>query len=97
MAEPDNVYVGRRGRVFIDGQIFCYEQSPFHNPFKVVDGVCSVNDSLCLFEEYLGHNPKIVDRFLVELRGKSLGCFCLPDAPCHAKVLARYVNSVNEC
>ena len=33
---PNNVYVGRRGRIFIDKEIFHYKESPFANPFKVV-------------------------------------------------------------
>lgn len=34
-ADPDNVYVGRRGVVFIDGGHFPPEDSPWANPFRV--------------------------------------------------------------
>ena len=35
MSDPQNVYVGRRGRIFIDGDIFHYRESKWANPYTV--------------------------------------------------------------
>lgn len=35
MEDDDNVYIGRRGVVFIDGRRFPDCDSPFANPFKI--------------------------------------------------------------
>lgn len=35
MNDPNNVYIERRGIVFIDGKRFPEQDSPYANPFKV--------------------------------------------------------------
>lgn len=82
MNGEDNVYVGRKGRIWITGsdgvkQRFEYEGSKYCNPH------C---DTLT---DYITHIYKSrLDYTIDELRGKSLGCFCDPLEDCHAKVLA---------
>ena len=93
----NNIYVGRRGRIFITDKdktkrIFHYKESEFANPFKVSD---EMPVEICLekYKIYL-ETSGLINK-IEELRGKTLGCFCKVNAPCHAKVLAEILN--NKC
>jgi|TARA_B100001094_G_scaffold330581_1_gene396118 hypothetical protein len=96
MKDPNNIYVGRHGRIFIDKVIFHYPGSKWQNPFKLKD--YSLKDSLSLYTLYLLNTGLIYD--LHELKGKNLGCFCdhqkdKNDVPiCHAQVL---VDLIEKC
>lgn len=98
MEDPNNVYVGRRGRIFIgsgeDKRIFHYPGSRFENPFVVgtKEGQYSLEESLELYERYFN---KSLSGYVEELRGKNLGCFCVQSQRCHAQILAQYLNSKN--
>ena len=90
MENPENVYVGRRGRIFItqkDGskKVFHYPESKWANPYKVGKEYYSLKDSLDLYRKYL--IDKGLDKDIQELKGKTLGCFCDQKNDCHAKVL----------
>lgn len=78
MADDKNVYIGRKGIVFIDNQRFPKEASRWANPFKGEGAIEKFRDYLTFTEEELN-----------ELRGKRLGCWCKekPDIPCHGDVL----------
>jgi hypothetical protein len=84
---PDNVYVGRKGVVFINGVRFPEKDSIWANPFKVKDA--SRADVIAQYREYitarLEDSPELWEE-LEALRGKRLGCWCKPLA-CHADVL----------
>jgi hypothetical protein len=96
MQDPNNIYVGRHGRIFINKIIFHYPASKWQNPFKLKD--YSVNDALSLYTLHILNSDLIYD--LEELRGKNLGCFCdhqkdkygVPT--CHAQVL---VDLLEKC
>ena len=94
MADPNNVYVGRAGRVFIgtknDMKVFHYKGSKFANPYKV--GEYTLQESLELYDKYLTSSGLINQ--IEELRGKNLGCFCDQSRECHAKILANYLNYI---
>lgn len=94
MSNPNNVYVGRRGRIFIgsgnDKKIFNYPGSKFANPYKVGKEGYTLDESLELYEEYLKNSGLINE--IEELRGKNLGCFCDQNGKCHAKVLVKYLQ-----
>lgn len=98
MEDPNNVYVGRAGRIFIgkneDKKIFHYPGSRFKNPFVVgtKEGQYSLEESLELYESYF---YKCLVKHVEELRGKNLGCFCDQKYDCHAKILANYLNHKN--
>lgn len=88
LGDPNNVYVGRRGRIFIDKVIFHYPGSAYANPFPLSNH--TLEESLELYKTHLeesGLDPS-------KLRGKVLGCFCaqerFPDGSpkCHAQILA---------
>ena len=94
---PGNVYVGRRGRLFIteDGEkrVFHYPESRWKNPYPVEKGM-SLEDSLKKYRLYLEENDKL--QYLDELRGKTLGCFCKQvngKIQCHAQILQELINS----
>jgi len=100
MNQPNNLYVGRPGRVFIteaDGnkRVFSYPGSKWANPYKVgseQEGKYSLDRSLELYREYV-LNSELKNQ-LDELEGMTLGCFCIQDKKekgkcgCHAQVLA---------
>jgi len=86
---PNNLYVGRRGRIFIDGVIFHYPDSKWGNPFLLKD--YSLKDSLELYKKHVLESD--LKNRLIELKGKTLGCFCDQSGGCHAKVLVELYRS----
>jgi hypothetical protein len=97
MDDPDNVYVGRPGRVFIgsgdDKKIFHYPGSKFANPFSLKKGYNLVT-SLEKYRKHLTEKGLDDPDALKELKGKTLGCFCDQSEhnPCHAKILRDLVR-----
>jgi hypothetical protein len=91
--DPNNVYVGRHGRIFIhtgnEKKIYHYN-SKWGNPYKVQK--YSLTDALKLYEEYLVSSPLINN--IRELKHKNLGCFCDQNSQCHAKILAKLANNL---
>lgn len=85
-AFADVVYVGRamhRGGWHLPA-------SPFASPFRPgVDGTRS--EVLEKYRTWLLDQPSLLAR-LPELRGKRLGCWCVP-LPCHAQVLAELADA----
>ncbi len=93
MNDSDNVYVGRGGVVFIDGERFPKENSPFCNPYKIgKDG--SRDEVLVKYKEYIKTkltSPDFANK-LKGLKGKNLGCWCFPE-PCHANILLELLKN----
>lgn len=86
LENPDNLYVGRNGRIFIDEEVFHYPASKWGNPFKVTGkDSYSLEESLRLYREHVLGSELVND--LEELKGKTLGCWCDQSGDCHAKVL----------
>eukprot|EP00420_Gonyaulax_spinifera_P034672 CAMPEP_0197877782 /NCGR_PEP_ID=MMETSP1439-20131203/6373_1 /TAXON_ID=66791 /ORGANISM="Gonyaulax spinifera, Strain CCMP409" /LENGTH=198 /DNA_ID=CAMNT_0043497153 /DNA_START=59 /DNA_END=655 /DNA_ORIENTATION=- len=99
-----NLYVGRRGRIFIHTvgeekpRIFHYASSKWQNPFTV--GKDGTREEVCakfrtaLLDSTLTDpaDGKPLKEKLAELRGLRLGCWCKPEA-CHADVLAEVCNA----
>ena len=48
-------------------------------------------DAVKFFEEYLINNDELMNS-LHELKYKVLGCVCSKNAPCHGKILKKYVD-----
>ena len=91
MKDPNHLYVGRRGRVFVDKVPFYYEGSIWGNPFKKGD----IKDILQKYKDHV-IGSELKDK-LRELEGKALGCFCNENSECHAKILAElYKTYVKE-
>lgn len=96
--DPNNVYVGRAGVVFVpteDGSKERYPpvSSPFCNPFKM-DNEKSREEVIEKFrnhlEKQLLKNPELI-RELVKLKGKNLGCWCHPERY-HAEVVLELIE-----
>ena len=86
-ADPKNVYIGRAGVVFIEGKRYPSAPSPLANPFKIGrDG--TREDVLEKFEAFTRRRLEVSPQLLRELEGKTLGCWCKPDA-CHGDILVK--------
>ncbi len=85
--DKDNLYVGRAGVVFIDGERYPKAGSPFANPYKIgVDGDRA--EVLRKYRAYICANPDLLAGIRAAAQGKKyLGCWCKPEA-CHADILA---------
>ena len=101
MNTPGNIYVGRRGRIFIhdketgEKKYFGYPESKYANPFNLKE--MSLDESLTKYKEYL-INSEIIES-VYELKGLKLGCFCerhmdsYGNPLCHAQVLVNIIKS----
>lgn len=93
MEDPQNVYVGRKGVVLLPDPVtgkksrYPLKDSLWANPFKVKNE-SERAESISKYKEYI--KKKIIDEGLQDelekLRGKTLGCWCMP-LPCHSEVL----------
>lgn len=99
MEDPNNVYVGRGRIVFLPNEEgvkerFPKEDSLFCNPFVIgKDG--DRDEVLEKYRIYLENKLKnkiFMKRFL-ELKGKTLGCWCHPEK-CHANVILEYLEKL---
>lgn len=77
--EPYDVYIGRPG--------------PWGNPFTIPDHGDRAT-VIAKYRAFLMCNPMLLGR-LEELRGKTLGCYCKPDA-CHGDVLVELLEEVEQ-
>ena len=103
LSDPDNVYTGRRGRIFItdpatgNKRYFAYAGSKWQNPYSLKD--YPLEKSLQLYIVHLFTSGLILE--IDDLRGKNLGCFCLNQhsdsgtPTCHAQILVDLVNRCN--
>ena len=90
-ADPDNIYIGRKGVVFIDGERYPKQDSFWANPYKVGrDG--DTDEVMTKFMRHLASNDCYLAR-IRELKDKNLGCWCHPK-PCHGHVLRTLLNMV---
>lgn len=92
--DPNNVYVGRRGIVFIDKKRFPPEDSEWCNPYKITNDL-SREECLLKYKKYL--HTKLKDEDTLErfklLKGKNLGCWCAPEQ-CHANIIKIYLSNI---
>lgn len=91
--DENNVYIGRKHIVFIDGKRFPDEQSIWANPFKIKkDG--NRKNIMVQYERYIREKidkGEITKHQLMELKNKTLGCWCKPEE-CHGDILKKIVN-----
>lgn len=82
--EPYDVYIGR--------------PSKWGNPYSHKEGtlaefkVANRAEALEKYEKYLLENETLFNS-LIELKGKTLGCWCKPNK-CHGDILAKWSNSI---
>lgn len=77
-ADPNNVYIGRAGIVFVTSETggrirYPPVASRWCNPFKAKDH--GLAKCLALYEDYIRQVPFLEE--IEELRGKNLGCWCV--------------------
>lgn len=85
------VYVGRPtkyGNPLIVGLIY---GATWGEPEPITD-----SNIIQVFERYCKEELAINKRWLEPLRGKDLACWCPLSSPCHADVLLRLANSLEE-
>jgi hypothetical protein len=86
--DDNNVYIGRGGILFIDGERYPKVNSPFANPFKLgIDGTRDevIQKYKAYITDKLEKSPALYSELLT-MKGKNLGCWCNPE-PCHGNVL----------
>lgn len=92
MEDKNNIYIGRKHVVFIDGKRYPDEQSIWANPFKI--GTGNRADMIKRYEKYIREKietGEITKDQLMGLKNKTLGCWCKPEA-CHGDVLKKIVG-----
>lgn len=97
--DPINVYIGRRGVVFVgkreNKKRFPQRDSLFANPFKVgKDG--TREEVIQKYREYIYqqlNKGKITKEDIKSLKGKKLGCWCYPEE-CHGNVLVEILENL---
>jgi hypothetical protein len=101
MKDPNNLYIGRGGRIFIgsgpDKYAYGYPSSKWSNPFKISesqgrDAVVKKYRDALFSEELKDENGVPLIRQVAELKGKNIGCWCAPEG-CHGDTLAELANS----
>lgn len=97
--DPKNVYIGRAGIVFIDGERYPKKASPFANPFKVgKDG--TIDEVLSKYRSYIMDKIKRGEVSLKDIERKTMGCWCKikGDEPCHGDILLSLLSPMaNKC
>ncbi len=89
MNDENNIYIGRKGVVFIDKKRFPEKSSIFANPFKIgKDG--SREEVLVKYRHYITNNETLINE-LLSLQGKNLGCWCCPEM-CHGNILLELID-----
>ncbi len=86
----DNVYIGRRGRIFINKEIYVYQGSIWSNPYRTK--FYGLEKCLEMYEEYIKCLIKESKCDINMLKDKNLGCFCNEDEKCHADILIKILN-----
>ena len=97
--KDDNVYIGRKGVVFIDGVRFPLYDSMWANPYKITtEPEQSRELVLKLYSTYiekkLESDTNLVDE-LLKLKGKKLGCWCKPEC-CHGDILIKMIKKYDK-
>lgn len=96
MSDDNNIYIGRRGIVFIPDETGSKKRYPptdsyWANPFRISKNMNRDQ----IVTQYREHIVSKLDRDgwdkLNELIGKNLGCWCKPEA-CHGDVLIDLVS-----
>ena len=94
MENPNNVYIGRKEVVFINGKRFHEEDSIWFNPFrqtKLNNKKFIVNEYRKYIVEYIKNNN--LEGELLKLKNKNLGYWSKPEES-HGKVLIELINNL---
>jgi len=92
----NNIYIGRKGIVFINGTRYPNKDSIWANPYKI-NKESNRNYVLEKYENYITEklkNPEMVKE-LMKLKGKNLGCWCNPEN-CHGDILVKLIKKYDK-
>lgn len=100
--DPNNVYIGRKGVVFIKNEEtgkkerYPKQDSKFANPFKLKKGTSrdQVTEKYNMYLRNKIRKEEITLEDLHNLKGKTLGCWCKPDK-CHGDVLLEILKFID--
>jgi len=95
--DNNNIYIGRKGVVFIDKKRFPANSSNFANPYKIgKDG--NREEIMNKYRDYIIkrlENDKNLIEELISLKGKKLGCWCYPEI-CHGNILLELIDNYSK-
>lgn len=95
--DPNNVYIGRRGIVFVQKERYPKRNSIWANPYRVGRDGGRV-EVLNKYQKYLRSKLEASSSLreqLLSLKGKNLGCWCHPQ-PCHGDILLKLIEEYSE-
>jgi len=94
--DENNVYIGRKGIVFINNERYPKNDSIWCNPYKITKDM-NRNDVIKKYKIYIIDKIKKEHLYdnLLKLKGKILGCWCYPE-PCHGDVLIDLINNYDD-
>ncbi len=92
----NNVYIGRKGIVFVDKKRYPTQDSIWYNPYKIgKDG--DRDEVIQKYEIYIRNRLEtevgLKDQ-LCKLKDKNLGCWCAPEM-CHGHVLVKILQELD--
>lgn len=89
--DDNNIYIARKGIVFINGERYPKKDSIWANPFKTKDH--QRDDVIKLYEEYICEKiEEDGNKYdLFSLKNKKLGCWCKPER-CHGDILIKLMK-----
>ncbi len=86
---PNTVYVGRGSKW---GNPFVPGEPPFsYGGIKIV----TIKGALRAYRSYVKDRLYFNRKYINELRGKNLACWCRLDQPCHADYLLKIANQAD--
>jgi hypothetical protein len=93
-SDPNHLYIGRKGIVFVDGARYPPTDSSFANPYRI--GVDGITRETCLikYEKYIRDKIGKGHVDIDILRGRVLGCWCKPDR-CHGDILLKILREMD--
>src|SRR3989344_1262105 len=91
-----NVYIGRKGVVFVNKTRYPKHNSVWSNPYKITNRE-SREDVLKKYREYIINKIELegLHEKLLELKGKNLGCWCKPEE-CHGDILVSLIEEYSK-
>ena len=82
-----DVYIGNRIRFHPQK----YPQTKWGNPYAKHLKMLGRDKVIKMYKEYIMDKPELLKLIPLELKGKTLGCWCKPEA-CHGDILAKLAD-----